>query len=83
MTFGMAERTLRRKLGAKGLSYRQLLEQVRRDTCHLYFLEGTRKLSEISAKLGYSELSAFTRAYTGWYGHPPSQDSGMSTALAA
>ncbi len=83
VTFGMAERTLRRKLVAEGLSYRQLLEQVRRDTCHLYFLEGTRNLSEIAAKLGYSELSAFTRAYTSWYGHPPSQDTGASTALAA
>ena len=83
ITFGMAERTLRRKLVAEGLSYRQLLEQVRRDTCHLYFLEGTRNLSEIAAKLGYSELSAFTRAYTSWYGHPPSQDISASTALAA
>ncbi len=83
VTFGMAERTLRRKLAAEGLSYRQLLEQVRRDTCHLYFLEGTRNLSEIAAKLGYSELSAFTRAYTSWYGHPPSRDSTVSTALAA
>lgn len=83
MTFGMAERTLRRKLVAEGMSYRQLLEQVRRDTCNLYFLEGTRNLSEIAAKLGYSELSAFTRAYTSWYGHPPSQDACASTALAA
>tara|TARA_R110000850_G_scaffold26320_1_gene75396 strand:- start:4030 stop:5070 length:1041 start_codon:yes stop_codon:yes gene_type:complete len=83
ITFGMAERTLRRKLVAEGISYRQLLEQVRRDTCHLYFLEGTRNLSEIAAKLGYSELSAFTRAYTSWYGHPPSQDAGTAIALAA
>tara|TARA_R100001244_G_scaffold6593_32_gene8384 strand:+ start:32922 stop:33962 length:1041 start_codon:yes stop_codon:yes gene_type:complete len=83
MTFGMAERTLRRKLVAEGISYRQLLEQVRRDTCHLYFLEGTRNLSEIAAKLGYSELSAFTRAYSSWYGHPPSRDTGAAIALAA
>lgn len=83
ITFGMAERTLRRKLVAEGMSYRQLLERVRRDTCQLYFLEGTRNLSEIAAKLGYSELSAFTRAYTSWYGHPPSQDTGSATALAA
>ena len=83
LSFGMAERTLRRKLVAEGLSYRQLLEHVRRDTCQLYFLEGTRNLSEIAAKLGYSELSAFTRAYTSWYGHPPSQDCGSATALAA
>lgn len=83
LTFGMAERTLRRKLVAEGISYRQLLEQVRRDTCNLYFLEGTRNLSEIAAKLGYSELSAFTRAYSSWYGHPPSQDTGTAIALAA
>lgn len=83
LTFGMAERTLRRKLVAEGISYRQLLEQVRRDTCHLYFLEGTRNLSEIAAKLGYSELSAFTRAYSSWYGHPPSRDTGATIAMAA
>ena len=73
-TFGMAERTLRRKLAAEGASFRQILEQVRRNTCQLYFLEGTRSLSEIATKLGYSELSAFTRAYTAWYGRSPSQD---------
>ncbi len=83
ITFGVAERTLRRKLVAEGMSYRQLLEQVRRDTCYLYFLEGTRNLSEIASKLGYSELSAFTRAYTSWYGHPPSQDAGAPISLAA
>ncbi|PHR13599.1 MAG: hypothetical protein COA41_18070 [Sphingopyxis sp.] len=83
MTFGMAERTLRRKLVAEGQSYRELLGKVRRDTCHLYFLEGTRNLSEIASKLGYSELSAFTRAFTSWYGHPPSQDAASAVALAA
>jgi len=81
--FGMAERTLRRRLVAEGTSYRQILEQARRDTCELYFLEGTRSLSEISTKLGYSELSAFTRAYSSWYGHPPSKGITAITALAA
>ena len=82
-TFGMAERTLRRKLVAEDESFRHILERVRRDACQLYFLEGGRSLSEISAKLGYSELSAFTRAYTAWYGHPPSRDMPSQTALAA
>ncbi len=81
-TFGMAERTLRRKLAAEGASFRQILEEVRRDTCHLYFLEGTRSLSEIATKLGYSELSAFTRAYTAWYGRSPSRDMAMHMAVA-
>ncbi len=82
-TFGMAERTLRRKLVAEGASFRQILEQVRRDTCQLYFLEGTRSLSEIATKLGYSELSAFTRAYTAWHGRSPSRDLAAHIALAA
>lgn len=82
-TFGMAERTLRRKLVAEGASFRQILEQVRKDACRLYFLEGTRSLSEIATKLGYSELSAFTRAYTSWHGRSPSRDLAAHIALAA
>tara|TARA_R110000772_G_scaffold63045_4_gene141341 strand:+ start:1387 stop:2427 length:1041 start_codon:yes stop_codon:yes gene_type:complete len=82
-TFGIAERTLRRKLVAEGTSFRRILEQVRRDTCQLYFLEGTRSLSEIATKLGYSELSAFTRAYTAWYGRSPSRDMAAHIVLAA
>lgn len=80
-TLGIAERTLRRKLVAEGLSFRSILERVRRDTCKLYFLEGRRSLAEISTKLGYSELSAFTRAYSSWYGYPPSR--GRTAAIAA
>jgi AraC-like DNA-binding protein len=84
-TFSMAERTLRRKLVAEGTSFRETLELARRDICRLYFLEGKRQLSDISTLLGYSELSAFTRAYTGWYGHPPSKDriATVQTKLAA
>lgn len=84
-SFSMAERTLRRKLVAEGTSFRETLELARRDICRLYFLEGKRQLSDISTLLGYSELSAFTRAYTGWYGHSPSKDRSatIQTKLAA
>ncbi len=82
-TFSMAERTLRRRLVAEGTSFREILELARRDICQLYFLEGKRQLSDISTLLGYSELSAFTRAYTGWYGHPPSKDASSFAKLAA
>ena len=82
-SFEVAERTMRRKLLAEGASFRQILENARRDTCELYFLENTRPLGEIAAKLGYSELSAFTRAYTAWHGNPPSRDTRPQRALAA
>ena len=73
-SFGIAERTLRRRLVSEGTSFREILEQVRQDCCHLYFLEDKHLLTAISARLGYSELSAFTRAYSGWFGRPPSND---------
>ncbi len=72
-SFGMTERTLRRKLVEEGLAFRDLLDRVRQDLCALYFLEDQRSLSEIALLLGYSDLSAFTRAYRRWYGHPPSK----------
>lgn len=72
-SFGMSERTLRRKLVDEGLSFRDLLDLVRKDMCKLYFMEDTRSLSEIALLLGYSDLSAFTRAYKNWTGSPPSR----------
>ena len=74
-SFGLTERTLRRKLVQEGYPFRDLLEQVRRDLCDLYQFEGRRSMSEIAELLGYSELSAFTRAHKGWHNVPPSSSS--------
>lgn len=74
-SFGIAERTLRRNLVEEGYPFRELLERVRKDLCLLYFTEDKRPLGEIALLLGYSDLSAFTRAYRRWYGHPPSKAS--------
>jgi AraC-like DNA-binding protein len=71
-SFGLTERTLRRKLVQEGHPFRDLLEQVRRDLCDLYRFEGRRSMTDVAELLGYSELSAFTRAHKGWYGVPPS-----------
>ncbi len=71
-SFGLTERTLRRKLVDEGFAFRDLLEKVRRDLCALYALEGRRNLGEVAELLGYAELSAFTRAYRRWTGKPPS-----------
>lgn len=74
-SFGLTERTLRRKLVQEGFPFRDLLEQVRRDLCDLYRFEGRRSMSEIAELLGYSELSAFSRAHKGWHNVPPSNSS--------
>lgn len=72
-SFGLSERTLRRKLVEEGMSFRDLLDRVRKDMCRLYFMENTRSLGEIALLLGYSDLSAFTRAHKKWTGTPPSR----------
>ncbi len=71
--FAMTERTLRRKLVEEGNPFRELLDMVRKDMWTLYEMEGRRSLSEIAPLLGYSELSAFTRSHTRWYGAAPTK----------
>lgn len=73
ISFGMSERTLRRKLVEEGYPFRELLDLVRQDLCRLYFMEDKRSLGEIALLLGYSDLSAFTRAYKRWHGIAPSK----------
>lgn len=72
-SFGMTERTLRRKLVEEGLPFRDLLDRVRQDLCRLYVIEDKRPFGEIALLLGYSDLSAFTRAYKRWHGIAPSK----------
>ena len=72
-SFGMTERTLRRKLVDEGHPFRDLLDDVRRDLCALYVLENKRSYGEIALLLGYSDLSAFTRAHKRWHGVAPSK----------
>ena len=72
-SFGMTERSLRRKLVDEGHPFRALLDHVRRDLCTLYQMEGKRPLSEIALLLGYNDLSAFSRSYKRWHGVAPSK----------
>jgi AraC-like DNA-binding protein len=73
-SFGITERTLRRKLVEEGLPFRELLDLVRRDIWALYAMENTRSIGEIALLLGYSDLSAFSRAHKRWYGYAPSKN---------
>jgi AraC-like DNA-binding protein len=72
-SFGMTERSLRRKLVDEGYPFRELLDRVRQDLYALYRMEDKRSLSEIALLLGYSDLSAFTRAHKRWHGVAPSK----------
>ena len=72
-TLGTTERTLRRRLQQENATFRGVLEAARKDACDLYLKEGKRSVADLALLLGYSEQSAFTRAFKGWYGVPPSK----------
>ncbi|MEH6577678.1 MAG: AraC family transcriptional regulator [Amphritea sp.] len=69
---GTSASSMRRHLQHKGLSYQQVLDDVRA-TLAVEYLESTNlSLEEISQLAGFSESSNFRRAFKRWTGHPPS-----------
>lgn len=68
---GTSERTLRRTLAADGASFRAIVDDVRRDRARLLLSDRRASLGEIALALGFSELSAFSRAYKRWEGRAP------------
>ena len=70
---GLSRRTLQRKLGENGLSYRTLLERTRYDLALRYLDDPARSVTDITFLLGFSEQSAFSRAFKRWSGKAPSE----------
>lgn len=69
----MSLRTLNRMLASEGLTYRRLLDQLRYDLARDYLRDPHTSIGEVAFRLGFSELSAFSRAYKRWTGHAPNQ----------
>ncbi len=67
----MSERTLRRRLAAEQISFRQLLDESRQALAEeLLAVEGL-PLETVAQRLGYGELSNFIHAFKRWKGMPP------------
>jgi AraC-like DNA-binding protein len=67
----MSPRTLQRRLGELDLNFQHLLDRTRAELARGYLLEGNLTLAEIALLLGYSEQSAFNRAFKRWTGQTP------------
>lgn len=63
--------TIQRELSNAGVAYKDLIEMTRRDLALVYLKQRQLPLSEIAFLLGYSELSAFSRAVRRWTGVSP------------
>jgi AraC-like DNA-binding protein len=64
-------RTLQRKLKDYGFEFKKLVEDTRRRLSLIYLKDDTNTLTEVAFLLGYSELSAFNRAFKRWTGSTP------------
>jgi AraC-like DNA-binding protein len=70
---GLSVRTFQRRLREREVVYRDLVADVRRQLARRYLEETRTDLEEIAFLLGYSELSAFDRAFRRWIGRSPSE----------
>jgi AraC-like DNA-binding protein len=67
----MSERTLQRRLSSEGTSLQALLDDLRRDLSLRHLAESSESIAEIAFVLGFSEVSAFHRAFKRWTGSTP------------
>jgi AraC-like DNA-binding protein len=68
---GMSGRTLRRRLLAEELTYSDLLAAARKEAAEVYMHEEKMTLAEMAGLLGYSDQTAFMRAFKTWFGESP------------
>ncbi|WP_373888191.1 helix-turn-helix transcriptional regulator [Massilia sp. Root351] len=68
---GMNVRTLQRRLEDEGISFSDLVNDVRRDLAQRYMQSPQYSLARIADLLGYSVASSFTRWFTAQFGATP------------
>jgi len=69
----MTPATMRRRLHEEGTSYQSIKDQLRRDLAIGYLSHSNRSVMEIALELGFSERSAFHRAFRKWTGASPGE----------
>lgn len=68
---GISPPTLRRRLAREGTSFRDVREQLLRDEAVASLVRGGESVEELALRLGFSEASAFHRAFKRWTGTSP------------
>jgi AraC-like DNA-binding protein len=68
---GMSNRTLTRRLSDAGVTYRDLIQRIQEEVARKLLKNSSRSMSEIAFETGFSEQSAFNRAFKRWTGKSP------------
>jgi AraC-like DNA-binding protein len=69
----MTAATLRRRLQEEGATYQGIKDHLRRDLAISYLSHTERGIMDIALELGFSERSAFHRAFRKWTGASPGE----------
>lgn len=67
----MGGRTLQRRLSERGYSFQTLVDESRRQLAEQLLQQTDYSLAEVAFMTGFSEQSAFTRAFKRWAGQTP------------
>jgi AraC-like DNA-binding protein len=67
----LSVRTMQRKLGEQGMTFRALVDDTRRQLADQYLKDSMLSVSEIAYLLGFAEVSSFSRAFKRWTGKAP------------
>ena len=68
----MSERTLARRLSDRAVSFRALLDNVRKELALGYIAQARYAITDIAYLLGFSDQSNFARSFRRWTGSTPS-----------
>src|ERR1700730_11639323 len=69
----MTPATMRRRLHEEGATYQGIKDQLRRDLAISYLSHSDSSVMDIALELGFSERSAFHRAFRKWTGASPGE----------
>lgn len=72
-SLGVSERTLHRRLKDRGATWRATVDAFRDEESKRLLREGRLSLAAIALGVGFSEQSAWTRAFRRWTGRSPAQ----------
>lgn len=70
---GMSGRTFNRRLGDRGFTYRDIISHVRAQMAKNLLSQKNISITETAYLLGYSDISAFNRAFKSWTGINPTR----------
>ncbi len=70
---GIPVRTLQRRLAYAGLTYSDLVMEIRINRAREFLGDRSRRIEEIASALGYADSANFTRAFKKQAGMTPSQ----------